>query len=278
MLFHPDCPPAGSLSPVPLLSGSGVSGQTEQGFMSIKPYQGELPKKRDISNWESEKIFQFLRLAQFFINYEEDKFQVNPDKIREVLARMSDEAYWPEFMERLDFDPELGHRCNQYRLRLVTAIRSVCSWLKDNPHAVTTEMEAIMEPTTRLNWALNPIRDKETKIGAELVTLDQDERTDERHPNAKANVSHVATPEAQFQMSIKKMTSLLKELVESVDRRQIKALPLDKKLRHIDSFIRTLEKINRGKSPNSVVFKNLTINQASRDELENAINVYAQGE
>lgn len=234
--------------------------------------KGQLPKKRDTVDWSPEKLYQFIRFADFFI--EGDSFVFTVEKVKACCERSSEEKFWPEFISRLDSKGKV----NKFRLRHMTMTRTILSWVKDNPHAVTPEMERIMEPTKRLNWALNPFKDKETAIGAGIVSLDKVETTNQSIANQNPHQSNPQSPEAQYYNGMKKVASLFKELVEGVDRKELKKMPVDKKLRAIDAFAKTLHRQMQGKGPQNVIFKQLNVNRASKEDLENAFIEYGKSQ
>lgn len=239
--------------------------------MTKKLIQGEIPKKRSIIDWSPEKLLQFVKFAAFFVEDETDSFKVTEEKIKSIKVRGMFEDFWEEFLDRIDCD-----KPKKFSMRLVVMTRVVLSWLIENPHAVTNEMRSIMEKTQRLSWCLDAIKEKETKIGAEVLSFNDKETTDNTIVNAQTKGITLKTPEVRYANSLNKMASLLEELVGSVDRKQFKHMPIDKKLRAIDSALRTLEKATRGKQSNKMVFKNLIINKSGRDELEGAILNYNQ--
>lgn len=240
----------------------------------MKAIKGDLPKKKDIPNWSQEKLYAFVRFVSFFV--EGDKFNVKRDRIQAAEIRADSEEYWNEFLSRIDV-PGSSAKINAFSLKLMSTTRTVLSWLKDNPHAVTEDMERVMNETKRMSWALYPMRDKVTKMGGEIITLDTREETDPQLANRTPG-NAPRTPEAQFHNSLKKMTSLLENLVGSVNTKDLKNINVEKKIKLITTLTSTLQKQMSGKNPNAVIFKQLNIHQASKEDLENAFVDYGKSQ
>jgi len=237
----------------------------------MKIIKGELPRKRDTHEWSEEKLFQFISFAKFFID-EEDRLNPTKETIEAAEVRAPEENFWDEFMLRMDTPSD---EVVKFRMRMMNAVRAVLGWLKDNPHAITKEMEELMETSKRLNWAISPFQTKEVD-NQSVVSMDKRETTDENLANQAPNVTNPSTPESQYALARKKTISLFKELVESIDRKEIRKMPIDKKLKFVESFLRTLEKGESGKNANTFIFKNVNVNNSTREELENSFIDYAQ--
>jgi len=243
----------------------------------LRVIKGKMPTKGSCVDWSDEKFLQFAKFVNFWV--EDGKFTVSQEKRKtcEFMARGDDWPFWDEFMARIDMPTSLkDNNLKRFQMRLITLSRIPLAWIKDNPHALTEELRKELEVSQRTSWALEAIVDKKTLMGNTTPGMNNDETTNKGTDNQFPQVTNPTSPEAQYASGIKRMASMFRELVDSVNRREFKHLPMDKKLRAIDAFAKTLEKVTSGKRPTSLVFKQLNINKAGRDDLEKAILEYSQ--
>lgn len=238
----------------------------------LRIIKGELPRKNEIVDWSEAKLMALLRFALHFI--ENDAFSVTGEKRQAAEARVSEEPFWAEFLMRID-RPVGKFQNKDFQLRLMSLVRVPLTWLKSNPHAVTEEMRALMEPTPRLNWALKSFEQKETKIGVPIVAVENRETTDPSRPNRSPDSSNLTLPEVQYNRSILQMTSILMDLTRSIKAADLKKMKVEDKIKHANAILQTLQKQFANYKPNVQVFKQINIHNAGRDDLEKAVLDYA---
>lgn len=230
----------------------------------FRAVRGQLLKKNDVAAWSEAKIVSFIRFVDNFLDG--DRFEVVP--LTRKNAELNED--WEEFVERINEPMGKGMNTTAYRLRLISLVRTVGAYLKDNPHAVPEEVYDMMSKTKRLSWMLTPIVTKATPLGAEVVAIDE---RDETQAGQASSVT-VTNPELQYHKALKVLTSLLTELVGSVKKKDLKDLTVKEKLMVINTTISTLDKYFKKGTPNTMVFKQLNVHSASREDLEKAMIEY----
>lgn len=243
--------------------------------------EGVLPKKPEIGEWSEPRIRAFFEFAAFFMKQSPEKgwvYDVSDESI--AAAWENNQEYWLEFLHRLTpkKQEELKvKRLNAFRTRLMNFIRTVGAWLKANPHAVSPELEAIMRANPRFSWALDTFVEERTNLG-ELIVMPNGmvESVDPTLGNQNPNQTNRSLPQVQFYNSIAKVTSLLNELVGSIDRVQMKALPTKDKLKLALYMIDTLGKNIKGQEGPKSVFNTLILNKGTREELEKSLIAYSE--
>lgn len=239
--------------------------------------KGQLPTKYSCVDWSSEKYLQFLQFVEFFI--ENGKFSVTIDKIRVAEQRAKDETFWDEFLTRINL-PSNGAKTNNktFTLRLVTFTRNPLSFLKENQYIITPEMRDIMKGNPRLDWALDPLKEEKTKTGVPIVVMDNNETTDPSGEgiNTKPQVSNPKSPQLMYEQGLMDMAAIFKNLTKTIKPQDMKNLSTKDKIQLASKLFLALNKGFNGKSPNTVVFKQLNIGQTGARELEQAVLDYAK--
>jgi hypothetical protein len=249
-----------------------------------KKFEGKLPKKPEIGEWSEPKLVAFFNFANYFMKEGETRgkvgivYDVSDERI--ANAWEIEEPYWQEFMTRLvskgmDAQPKT-QRLNAFRTRLMNFIRTVGAWVKANPHAVSIQMEQIMRANPRFSWALDAFQLERTEIGGVIVVPNTaPESVDPTLYNQNPNQTDSKLPAVQYHNAVAKMTSLLLEVVGSVDRTQLKGLPTEKKLKLALHMLDTLGKTMKDAPTPKSVFNTIVVNKGGREELEQTILEYA---
>lgn len=244
-------------------------------FRAVK---GILPKKAEIVDWSSEKICALLQFASISLREREyrgkKEFTFNWDKKFEDDVAMNDNTHFIEFMTRLKGDPDMNHL--GLRGRLTSMVRTVLSYVKSNPHIVTDDMEILLKSSDRFNWALNNFETKKTAIGAEVVSVNNEETTQVDRKNSQQLQTNLTMPEVQFNQSMLMMTSLMKDMLASIKKKDLKNLDAKDKLKLAIPMLAAVAKAVSSKKPGALTFKKIVINSASKDDLEKAILDYNQ--
>lgn len=248
---------------------------------SFKRLEGTLPKKAEIGEWSEPRIRAFFEFAQFFMKQSAEKgwvYDVSDESI--AAAWEVNQEYWLEFLHRLTpkKQEELKvRRLNAFRTRLMNFIRTVGAWLKANPHAVSPEMEALMRANPRFSWALDTFVHETSGIG-ELMVMPNGamESADPAQGNHNPTLTNRSLPEVQYYNSLAKLTSLMNELVMSIDRSQMKGLPTKDKLKLALVMADTLGKTMRGQAPAKSIFNTLILQKGGREDLEKSLIAYAE--
>lgn len=244
----------------------------EHKFRVIK---GVLPRKSEIIDWSEAKLISLLEFAQFFI--EGDKFTVTREQISKFQERATETDWWMEFNVRIDHQTNRADfKTRTFQMRLMTFIRTVLSYLKSNPHAISNEMREIMEKSARLSWALDPFKMVTTKMGAEIIKVDDRETTDPNVANVSPGQSGLTLPEVQYHNAILLMTSMLNDVLKSVKKDDIKKISASERIKIANALAQTLAKTFNSGKPNTLIFKQLNVNKAGKDDLERAFLDMAQ--
>lgn len=235
----------------------------------------KLPRKNEIVDWSENKLVAFLQLVLFFSDG--DNYAVTKEKVETFEKRAPEEPFWLEFNVRINRPTfKEGFTVQQFKMRLMTAIRVVLSWLKSNPHAITDEMRDMMDSTARLRWALDPFKAKGTAIGAEIVGVDNKEVTDPNRSNVQPATSNLTLPEVQYHNALLNVASILNNLTKGIKPQEIKKMSVESRIKLADSLIKTMGKVVGGQKPNTQVFKQLVIHNAGRQDLEDAMLEFSQ--
>lgn len=239
--------------------------------------RGKLPQKRDVQDWSNTKTLQFLKFVDAFTK--DGKFDTSISQVATVQMRGEDEDWWDEFLERINITPgKDGGTSLRFRLRLTTFARVVLSWIKNNPHAVTEQMMELMEKNPRLSWATKAFKMVTTEMGVQVVERDNDERTDAGIKNKTPDASNVSAPMVKFEQAKLSMLTLLQALSKSIPASELKTMTTKDKIAAFDRLMNTATKVLGQTRPNSVVFQQINVNKANREELEKSFLQYAEAQ
>lgn len=239
--------------------------------------RGKLPQKREVADWGNTKIMAFLAFVDFFTK--EGKFDCSISQAATAQMRGEDEPFWDEFMERINVLPgKDGGTAMQFRLRLTTFARVVLSWIKSNPHEVTEQMMELMGKNPRLSWATSAFKMVETDMGVQVVERDNDERTNPGIKNQDPKLSNVATPLVKFEQAKLNLLTLLLSVSKSIPANELKKMTVKDRIAAFDRLMNTATKMMGQKAPSSVVFQQINVNKAGRDELEKSFLEYSESQ
>lgn len=243
----------------------------------FKAVKGQLPKKIDISDWSQEKMLSLLIFGSLslreVVRHGKKEFSFHYDKQFEEIVAQYDNPFFQEFMTRLSVP---GASYLSLRGRLIVMIRTMLAYIKSNPHVINEKMEHLMKTTERFSWALANFEVKELAMGAEVVTVNNQETTDIDRKNAAPDRTGLTLPEVHYQRSLLAFSGLLASLLKGIKQSDIKEMDVKDKLKLAIPMIQTLGKAFTNSKPKSLVFKNLTINSAGKDDLEKAILTYSK--
>lgn len=246
--------------------------------MSKNPFdvvKGILPKKVEIADWSEEKVLALLKFAWLSLREvtHRGKTTMNFHYDEQFLeaVKQYDEPFFEEFTTRLYIKDasNLGMRG-----RLTSMVRTVLSYLKSNPHRITEKIETTLRSTDRFSWALEPFKVKKTDMGAEIVVVDNQETTDLYQNNKNPGQSNLALPEVQYNQSLLMMTSMLRDMLKSIKKSDLKNMDAKDILKIAVTMQASLAKHFNSKKPTSLVFKKMVVNSATKDDLEKAILDY----
>lgn len=246
-------------------------------FAAKKKIQGHLPTKREIIDWPESKLMAFLQFIQFFSP--DGVFKVTIETIAAAEGLAGEQPWWDEFMRRIDVMPGVEDgTVKKFYFRFLALTRVPLGWLKENPHVVTEKMFEIMDKNPRMQWASRNFKMVETEMGAQIVMMDQDELTDPGRKNATGDHIQVKNPIALFEEAKLNMLTALTALSKSIPAAELKAMTVKDRLAAFDKLMNTASKIMGQKAPNSVVFQQINVNKAGRDELERVALGYAESQ
>lgn len=244
-------------------------------FAAKKKVEGNLPVKRDIQDWGETKLMAFLKFVQFFTDGE--SFKVTAETIATAEERAGMEPFWDEFLRRINITPGIEEgTARKFYYRFLAFTRIPLAWLKENPHGVSEPMFAIMDKNPRMQWACKNFKMVTTESGVQIVTMDQDEKTDPARTNATGDHVRVDTPLVAFEESKLSMLTMLRELGKSIPMSELKKMPIKDRLAAFDRLLNTAQKVVGAARPNSVIFQQINVGKAGRDELEKLVLGYAE--
>ena len=236
--------------------------------------RGELPKKRDVSEWSEMKIVSYLDFVNHFIEkgVKKDK---HGRKIETLIIKVTDtkrksaeeREEWKEFVERIDkLTTRENETCMQFFYRLNAMSRCVIGFLKDNPWKITENMEKVMRDNPRLEWGLKNYRTETTKIGAEVVESDTFDNT--------PFPTRVKNPEKLYANSLLKLAGIAEDLLKNIKKSDIQRMSAGERIRLGLSVVTAVSKNLKEYTPNKQVFNQLNIYQDGRDKLEEALQQF----
>ncbi len=236
------------------------------------------PTKRELSSWTESQWITFLRFCEFYIVTKEDgkvSISITKEKWKhgEEFLKMPDHPF-QEFLYRINFftfDSNASEK--KFYFKLVSMMKFVLGFLRVNPSIVSEEMKKIIEPNPRLNWCLKQTKIVETVAG-EIVVPDKLDRVES---DTKGNNQSIASYDQQLQESMIKTTNLLDRLVAQAAGRDLSKMETKDLLLAIGRMSWVFS-AGRQMKPNKMVFKQLNINKAGREELEKAMLDFNQDE
>lgn len=241
----------------------------------LKWVKGELPRERDIVDWSEDKIVSLLHFIDHFTH--NGQFKVNLDLRRAAELQSSSNPHWEEFLERIDVTQRLGGPVDtKFSRRFMTLARTVLSFLKKNPYAISAEMSRLMKANPRCHWALNIVKEVPSLLGPSTVQLDNNENLDPSFPNANRNLTDIKSPQIQFNEAIIKMTSILNALTKGIKASDLQKMGVADKIKLANTLINSLAKVHSAYKPNNISLNKININVESKDDLERAILDYAE--
>lgn len=248
--------------------------------MSKNPFEvvrGVLPRKVEIADWSEEKILALLKFA--WISLREVTYRgkttmnFHYDEQFVEAVKQYDEPFFDEFITRM-----YAKDASNFAMRgkLAAMVRVVLGYLKSNPHRITEKIETTLRSTDRFSWALEPFKVTKTEAGGEIVVVNNQETTDLNSSNASPGQTNLVLPEIQYNQSLLMMTSLLKDMLKSIKKSDLKNMDAKDILKIATTMQASLAKHFNAKKPTSVTFKKMVVNSATKDDLEKAILDYNQ--
>lgn len=240
---------------------------------AIRRIHAHLPLKRDIIDWSPTKLMAFLNFVEFFT--EEGKFKCDVPHIEAARRQALETEWWDEFMARIGVDTSMA--AGKFAKRFISLARVPLSWLKTNPHAVTPEMLAIMKANPRMSWASASFKTEMTDMGVEIVVLNHNDNTD-AGLNNPTHAGDVQTPMLRFQQAQMNLLSLLVNISKDFSPADLKKMSVKDRIMAFDKLMNTATKMMGAGRPNSVIFQQINVNKAGRDELEKSFLAYAESQ
>ena len=234
--------------------------------------KGNLPQKRDIPDWWSEKLLALLQFIDFFTDKKTGRFAFTTASVETAKRRSLDENFWDEFITRINEENP-----GKFSKRFLSLSRVPLSWLKSNPHAVTKEMFDLMEGNPRMQWASKAFKTVQTQLGTEIVMRDQGENTDPNVSNPHRE-GEVASPQVKFEQAKLNMLTILLDLSKNLPADQLKKMVIKDRLAAFNQLLNTATKVMGAGSPRSVVFQSINVNKANREDLEKSFLSYAENQ
>lgn len=240
----------------------------------FKVVQGELPRVIDFQSWDDTKIYKLVKFIDFFTEGEKMNFSYEKRKEMEMI----DDPYFEEFMVRIDSPSWTEIRKDKFKMRFLTMMRTFLGFLKRNPHLISEDIYIVLSKSPRMDWAKQAFESKVTKIGAEIVGLHTEETCDTGIKNVSPNQTNPQPAEVYYNQAVLSLASSLKDLVKGINKTEMKNMKVEDKLRIAGNLITVLQKNFQGYKPNVMVFKQLNIHKATREELEQSFTEYNENQ
>lgn len=234
------------------------------------PVRGKIPRKSEIALWAEKKLIGFLGFYERWVF--EGRLKITVELRREVENQAEGMEFWGEFMARIDVWTDATNTSNPlFMQRLVTFARNVLGFLKENPHAITEEIEKAMERNPRCHWALEMYRLKKGILAPTVQPTNLDKTN--QYDLKRVAVTH---PEVAFNEALLKATTLTRELLKGVKRADIAKMTTEDRLKLGVNFLSQVGKLVGKHKPNKAVFQQININSAKRADLEASFLKYAE--
>lgn len=238
----------------------------------LQPYAaitGTLPSRRELSEWNTRKFLLFLDFCELFMIRDGDdyKITITEDRLKhaERFLAVPHHAF-QEFLWRVNqFSTDVNSTPRKFFYKHAAFMRQVLGYLKLNPAAITDEMRAIIEPNPRYNWCLKHTKVQTLRSGAEVVTADTLD-------NVSYQKQQVQAPNAEKMLvdAIIETTNLYSLIAKSVKKKDIEELKPMEKINALQKLSFVLSTAQKWK-PTALVFKQLNVHSAGKDDLEKAL-------
>ncbi len=234
-----------------------------------KVVEGKTPTSRELVVWTEGHWITFLQFLQNYIVQKDENWSISVTKARwhenEQFLTMPDHPF-QEFLFRINqFSTDPMSSEKKFYYKLSSMMKFVLGYLKKNPSKITGKMKEIIEPNPRLNWCLTQTKIVTTGTGIDVVVPDHQQRVDPARP-----MQEIASYQQQMVEATIKVTNLLTQLIESVKPDEIAKMPIKDRLMAIGrmSYVFT---VGKNFKPGKLIFKQLNIHAAGREELEAAM-------
>lgn len=256
-------------------------------FHEFRLVYGKNIRIAELPDWSEEKLLQLIKFFEFFINPETDKLRVNKERIQEFEVRSESEPFWMEWRARIgiqtdDMDGkkvnEIASLYGKYKMRVMTMMRNVLGWLKNNPHRITPDMYASMSRTERMSWALKDYKVVTGQTGVSLIEPDNLETTDPDRSNASPAQTNLQKADIYYERSMFKLASILNDLTSGIKASEINKMTAERRIKTALDIVNAIAKVHNAKKPNGTVFKQYNINNATAEEAEKMLMDYNQNQ
>lgn len=210
-----------------------------------KPFRKDMLHK-----WDEKNFLEFFSLVYFFAP--KDKWEFNDVSINAFCQQASKRPFWEEFMWRYKIRPD--ENIKAVGNRFFGFLPLVGQYLQSNPHRLTPKMREMMKQHEKLEQYTESFSVKETEMG-DIV---------EAAPNLKL-------PEVQYHEALLKLSAIANDLMRGITFEDIKKLPPDERIKLMISIVKTMNTVQGGQKANLNIFKQIIINQASKEDLERAM-------
>lgn len=225
--------------------------------------------KRTLSEWGEKQYVTFLRFCEFFIVVKNgvQTLAITKERWRESEEFLKDDHPYQEFLYRINlFSFDKGATEKKFAYKLMNMMRVVLGYLRENPALITPTLKEIIEPNPRFNWCLKQTKIVTTKSGFDVVVPDNAEPLGE----GRGPVGSVATHQQKLIESMNRVTNVMDMLANSITPEEIKKMSAKDRLAALArmSFVFGLSKSVK---PSKNIFKQIKIQVAGREELEEAM-------
>ena len=246
--------------------------QLETQYSVYQGVRGKSLLKREVAEWEQKRFYEFIEFAKLFIDGDglEAKIAVTKIKVRAAEKKYLPIEYHPfqEFLYRIDVmstSPDFDDV--KFMRKLNMMMMMVFKYIKEHPHLIDDEIRLLVGDNSKLNWCLNLVKIKESRIGPMVVS----DNTDGDN-NKVTNV----TPEMLMLQSLANVSSLINEISGSFTKTEISKMKTNDKFSAI-SKLSFVYNVGRNMKPNANIFKQINIINAKPEDLEKTLLESATG-
>lgn len=235
--------------------------------------QGVMLRQADVAKWEYQKFIDFFTFLDRFYEFKgegDGKVSVTLLKIQqaELDLKENPEGSFAEFMWRINqwTEPFDGAIHKKFYIRVATLMRIVFQYCKKHPTVIGPEIQEFCKGKVQYQWILENYHVTKSNTGVEIV---QESHIGYQGNSMNMGVSSAKADEKMLN-AIVKVADVFEMIAGSISKKEIEKMSITQKINSLQklSFVQNLVK---GFKPNSIVFKQMNINKAGKDELEQAL-------
>lgn len=222
---------------------------------------GQTIRKNHLPQWDELRFMEFFAMIHHFCP--KGEWMWNPLAVKTFCQQAETRPIWEEWMWRFEMLKETT-KIKSISGKIMVLLPIIGTYLQSNPHNITVKMRERMKGHVKLAKYTEPFKVVQNELGADLILPN----TDEGH--------ELTLPEVQYHKAILKMSAIANDLIEGLTKDQLKKMSADDRIKLSLQIINTMSRVTGGQKPNLQIFKQLVVNNASREDLEKAMVAYTQ--